>query len=283
VGDAGDAPMTLAISEVPPRPSRFSNVTTTGVIMITVWAVIIAVILYALFDSINSERLATYGGRVLMGFGVTLKLVVISLLVGAILSLPVAAGRLSHNRFIAALSFGYTYFFRGTPLIAQIFLIYYGAGQFAPQLKAIGLWWFFRDSFNCAILSFAINTAAYQAEILSGAIRNVPMGQREAARALGFHKLAELRKVVLPQAFISALRPYGNEVILMTKASSIASIITVLDLMGQTRFVFSKTYDLSFYFWAAAFYLVSVEVFSRVVNAVERRITRHLHLRQAPR
>ena len=95
--------------------------------------------------------------------------------------------------------------------------------------------------------------------------------------------VAELRKVVLPQALISALRPYGNEVILLIKASAIASIITVLDLMGQTRFVFSKTYDLSFYFWAAAFYLVSVEIFSRVVNAAERRLTRHLRSTAMPR
>jgi polar amino acid transport system permease protein len=249
--------------------------------MAAIWVVILAGLVFALIESISSERLTTYGFRVLVGFGVTLKLVVVSLIVGAVISLPVAAGRLSHHRVAGVLSFAYTYFFRGTPLIAQIFLIYYGAGQFAPQLKAVGLWWFFRDAFNCAVLSFAMNTAAYQAEILAGAIRNVPMGQREAARALGLHKLNEMRKIVLPQAFITALRPYGNEVILITKASSIASVITVLDLMGQTRFVFSKTYDLSFYFWAAAFYLVSVEIFSRVVNIVERRITRHLHIRRS--
>jgi polar amino acid transport system permease protein len=275
--------MTMALTGAPTRPGRFDNVTTTGVLMITAWALIVAAIVFALYESIDSERLGTYGGRILMGFGITLKLVAVSLFVGAILSLPIAAGRLSNSRPIGALAFAYTYFFRGTPLIAQIFLVYYGAGQFASELKAIGLWWFFRDAFNCAVLSFALNTAAYQAEILSGAIRTVPVGQREAARALGLHKLNELRKVVLPQALISALRPYGNEVILITKASSLASIITVLDLMGQTRFVFSKTYDLSFYFWAAAIYLVSVEIFSRFVNLLERRITRHLHLRQAPR
>ena len=143
-------------------------------------------------------------------------------------------------------------------------------------MKAIGLWWFFKDAFNCAVLSFALNTAAYQAEILSGAIRNTPRGQREAAAALGLHELATLWKIVLPQAFITALRPYGNELILMTKASSIASIITVLDLMGQTRFVYSKTYDLSFYFWAAALYLITVEIVSRAVNAIERWLTRHI-------
>jgi polar amino acid transport system permease protein len=273
--------MTMVLNALMPRIAlRRSVITPLGIAMAAVWVIIFAALAYALVDSISSERLTTYGWRVLMGFGVTLQLVGTSLFIGALISLPVAAGRLSDNRYIGALSFSYTYFFRGTPLIAQIFLIYYGAGQFSPQLKAIGLWWFFRDAFNCAVLSFAMNTAAYQAEILAGAIRTVPLGQREAARALGLHKLNELRKIVLPQALITALRPYGNEVILITKASSIASVITVLDLMGQTRFVFSRSYDLSFYFWAAAFYLVSVEIFSRVVNAVERRITRHLHLRR---
>jgi polar amino acid transport system permease protein len=274
--------MSMVLHALIPRVAlRRSVITPLGIVMAAIWVVILAGLVFALIESISSERLTTYGFRVLVGFGVTLKLVVVSLIVGAVISLPVAAGRLSHHRVAGVLSFAYTYFFRGTPLIAQIFLIYYGAGQFAPQLKAVGLWWFSRDAFNCAVLSFAMNTAAYQAEILAGAIRNVPMGQREAARALGLHKLNEMRKVVLPQAFITALRPYGNEVILITKASSIASVITVLDLMGQTRFVFSKTYDLSFYFWAAAFYLVSVEIFSRVVNVVERRITRHLHIRRS--
>jgi polar amino acid transport system permease protein len=274
--------MSMVLHALIPRVAlRRSVITPLGIVMAAIWVVILAGLVFALIESISSERLTTYGFRVLVGFGVTLKLVVVSLIVGAVISLPVAAGRLSHHRVAGVLSFAYTYFFRGTPLIAQIFLIYYGAGQFAPQLKAVGLWWFFRDAFNCAVLSFAMNTAAYQAEILAGAIRNVPMGQREAARALGLHKLNEMRKIVLPQAFITALRPYGNEVILITKASSIASVITVLDLMGQTRFVFSKTYDLSFYFWAAAFYLVSVEIFSRVVNIVERRITRHLHIRRS--
>jgi polar amino acid transport system permease protein len=268
--------MTIALSDVPPRPGRFDNVTPTGLVMMGFWIVVLAGIAWALVGSIDEERLTKYGWRIFSGFLITLELVAVSMIVGAILSLPVAAGRLSTNRVPGALAYAYSYFFRGTPLIAQIFLIYYGAGQIAPQLKAIGLWWFFKDAFNCAALSFALNTAAYQAEILSGAIRNTPRGQREAAAALGLHEMATLVKIVLPQAFISALRPYGNELILMTKASSIASIITVLDLMGQTRFVYSKTYDLSFYFWAAALYLITVEIVSRAVNAIERWLTRHI-------
>jgi polar amino acid transport system permease protein len=123
-----------------------------------------------------------------------------------------------------------------------------------------------------------MNTAAYQSEILSGAVRNVPRGQLEAAAALGLHRLVILRRIVMPQAIITALRPYGNEVVLMVKASAVASIVTVLDLMGQTRFIFSRTYDLSFYLLAAVFYLALVEILGRVINAIERRLTRHIRL-----
>ena len=270
--------MTVAVStEPPPRPGPFGGITPVGLALVLLWVLVAAVVAYALFESIDSDRLAQYGPRILLGFFTTLRLVAVSFVVGAILSIPIAVGRLSRGGIGGGLAYAYVYFFRGTPLIAQLFLIYYGAGEFAPQLKAIGLWWFFKDAFNCAALAFAINTAAYQAEILSGAIRHVPVGQREGAAALGLHVSVTLRKIIFPQALISALRPYGNEVVLLVKASAIASIVTVLDLMGQTRFVFSKTYDLSFYFWAAVFYLVTVEVLSRAVSAMERRITRHLY------
>jgi polar amino acid transport system permease protein len=268
--------MSAILSEAPPSGARRSTIRPLGIVLMALWGLAFIGVAFSLFNSVDGERLMTYGGRIAQGFVVTVELVVASVAVGAALSVPVAAGRLSANRLVGALAFAFSYFFRGTPLVAQTFLIYYGAGQFSPELKAAGLWWLFRDAFNCAVLAFALNTAAYQAEILSGAIRNVPRGQREGAAALGLHKWLTLRKIVLPQALVSAVRPYGNEVILMTKASSIASIITVLDLMGETRFVFSKTYDLSFYFWAALFYLATVEVVSHAVNLVERRLTRHI-------
>ena len=253
-----------------PRPS------VAGVILIGIWAVVLLGLILALASSVSGDRLDRYGWLIVRGFFTTIRLVAASLIVGAAISVPVAAGRLSRHRVAGVLAYAYSYFFRGTPLIAQTFLIYYGAGQFALELRGIGLWWFFRDAYNCAILAFALNTAAYQSEILSGAIRAVPAGQREAAHALGLHAFPILWRIVLPQALIIALRPYGNEVVLMIKASAIASIITVLDLMGQTRYVFSQTYDISFYLWAAVFYLVLVEALRRASNALERRITRHL-------
>jgi len=265
-----------AIAAPPARRRRRDDITAAGIVLMVLWAIALAAIAFAISRALNAEHLAAYGERLESGFLLTLRLVVSSVVIGAIISIPVAAGRLSNNRVIGAVAYAYSYFFRGTPLVAQLFLVYYGAGEFVGVLRATGLWWFFRDATNCAILSFALNTAAYQSEILAGAVRNVPRGQLEAAAALGLHRFVVLRRIVMPQAIITALRPYGNEVVLMVKASAVASIVTVLDLMGQTRFIFSKTYDLSFYLLAAVFYLVLVEALGRGVNAIERRITRHI-------
>ncbi len=224
-----------------------------------------------------------YGLKLLQGLGVTLELVVVSIICGAILAIPLAMARLSKNRVIAGLAFGYVYFFRGTPLLAQLFLIYYGAGQFVGPLKAIGLWGFFRDAFNCAAFAFTINTAAYQAEIYRGAIRSVPRGQWEAAHSLGLHVGPTLLKIVFPQAAIIALRPLGNEIILMIKGSAVASIVTVFDLMGETKLAFSRSYDLTIYLYAAVLYLLLVESIRRVWNVLELRLTRHLRRDNQPR
>jgi polar amino acid transport system permease protein len=220
--------------------------------------------------------LERYGGKLLEGLLVTLEIVSVSIVLGALLAVPIAAARMSKNRVVSGFAFGYVYFFRGTPLLAQLFLIYYGAGQFRHAFEAVGLWWFFRDAFNCAVFAFALNTAAYQAEIFRGAIRSVPRGQWEAARALGLHRLPLLWKVVFPQAAVVALRPLGNEIILMIKASAVASIVTVLDLMGETRRAFSRSYDMMIYIYAAVLYLLLVEAIRRLWNRLEARLTRHL-------
>ena len=210
------------------------------------------------------------------GLKVTLSLVVVSTILGAILSIPIAYARMSKNTILSALAYAYVYFFRGTPLLAQTFLIYYGVGSFRPQLEAVGLWSFFREAWYCAILAFALNTAAYQAEILRGAIQSVSKGQWEGAASLGLHKLQTLWKVILPQALIVALRPYSNEVILMIKGSAVVALITVLDLMGMTRLAYSRSYDFQAYIWAALIYFAMVEALRNGTDWIERRITVHL-------
>jgi polar amino acid transport system permease protein len=225
---------------------------------------------------VSLDLLARYWQQLLDGLIVTMELVLVSVVLGGLLAIPVAAARLSRNRIVSGIAFGYVYFFRGTPILAQLFLVYYGAGQFRPALDAIGLWGFFRDAFTCAIFTFTLNTAAYQAEIYRGAIRAVPRGQWEAARALGLPRLPLLWKIVFPQAAVVALRPLGNEVILLIKASAVASIVTVLDLMGETRRAFSRSYDMAIYFYAAILYLALVETIRRLWSWMEGRLTQHL-------
>ena len=222
------------------------------------------------------DLLQRYGPELLHGLLVTLQLVSISIVCGALLAVPVTAARLSGNRLLNGVAFAYVYFFRGTPLLAQLFLVYYGAGQFRPALDAVALWGFFRDPFNCALFAFTLNTAAYQAEIYRGAIRAVPRGQWEAGQALGMHRLPLLWTVAVPQAGIVALRPLGNEIILLIKASAVASIVTVSELMGETRLAFSRSYDMAVYFHAAVLYLIVVETIRRLWNRLDARLTRHL-------
>jgi len=240
--------------------------------------------------SILPDILVRYGDDLLDGFVITLKLVFYSVAIGALLAMVVAywrmpgAGKGARNPFLRlflyplfrALALFYTNLFRGTPLLAQLFLIYYGAGQFAPFWREVGLWWFLRDPFNCALLTFVLNTAAYQAEIFRGAVMAVPKGQWEGAAALGLTRRIAFLRVVGPQAALYALRPFGNEVILMVKGSAIASVVTVYDLLGETRLAFSDTFRFDVYFYAAALYLVLVETLRRVWNLLEGRLTRHL-------
>lgn len=263
--------------ERPPPPARgWSRQRILGHALVTLWALVGIGLVAYLALAWNGELVRKYAPGYLSGVGVTLSLVGISIVAGAILSVPIAYGRMSRNPVIATLAYAYVYFFRGTPLLAQAFLVYYGFGSFRAQFEAVGLWSFFREAFNCAVFAFSLNTAAYQAEILRGAIESVPRGQWEGAASLGLHRLQTLRKIILPQALIVALRPYGNEVILMIKGSAIVAIITVYDLMGITRLTYSRTFDFQSYLWAAIIYLMIVETLRHAIDWIERRITRHL-------
>lgn len=224
----------------------------------------------------TAELFERYGLRMLEGLLVTVELVVISVTLGALLALPIALARMSRSRLLRGVSFAYVHFFRGTPLLAQLFLVYYGSGQFRHFFESIGLWWLFRDAFFCAVFTFTLNTAAYQAEILRGALRSIPPGQREAALALGLRGPVVLFKVLLPQALLIALRPLGNEVILMVKGSAVASIVTVYDIMGVADLAFARSFDLSVYLWAAVLYIGIVEILSRLLNRAERWLSAHL-------
>lgn len=292
------------VERPPPRARGWPRRRIVGYALVCLWIAFGLGIVSYLFFAWNAAFFAKYAPAYLRGLGVTLSLVSISMVLGAILSVPVAYGRMSRNRILSGLAYCYVYFFRGTPLLVQTFLVYYGVGSFRPELSAVGvylpvvsdwvqvlphvsipvgftmgwftLWDFFKDAFNCGVFAFALNTAAYQAEILRGAIESVPRGQWEGAASLGLHKLQTLRKIVLPQALIVALRPYGNELILMVKASAIVAIITVYDLMGNAKLAFANSFDIQAYIWVAIVYLVMVEILRHGVEWIERRITIHL-------
>jgi polar amino acid transport system permease protein len=263
--------------ERPPRISRgWPGARIAGNLLVGLWVLIGTGLVLYLITAWNPDLFARYAPTYVSGLGVTLLLVVVSTVLGAILSVPVAFARMSKNRILSSIAYAYVYFFRGTPLLAQTFLIYYGLGTFRPQLEMLGLWAFFREAWYCAVLAFTLNTAAYQAEILRGAIQSVGAGQWEGAASLGLTRMQTLRKIILPQALIVALRPYGNELILMIKGSAIVAIITVYDLMGVTRLAYSRSFDFQTYIWAAILYLLMVEALRNGVEWIERRITRHL-------
>ncbi|KRB60253.1 amino acid ABC transporter permease [Rhizobium sp. Root708] len=274
--------MSYAEALIPPQPAPkaarkpITLARVTGYAVVALWILLAIVLITTVIGGWDPEKFTRYGPRYLHGLVTTIELVAISVFFGAILSLPLAFARMSPNRYINGIAYAYVYVFRGTPLLAQLFLIYYGLGGFRKELEAVGLWWFFRDAWFCGLFSMTINTAAYQAEILRGAIESVPRGQHEAAASLGIHKIVAFRKVVLPQALIVALRPYGNEIILLIKGSAVVAIITVLDLMGETRYAFSRTFDYQTYLWAAIFYLTMVEALRHLWGWIERRLTRHL-------
>jgi len=224
----------------------------------------------------NFEILSTWGSRLLQGLRVTVEVVSLSCAIGFVLAYPLSLARMSRNILISSPVVAYVTFFRGTPLLCQLYLVYYGAGEVRPFLTDMGVWWFFRDSFYCCILAFSLNTGAYQSEIFRGAIQSVPKGQIEAARALGLSRYAIARHVVWPQAMLVALRPLGNELIGMIKASALAAIVTLLDLMGQTRFVFARTFDFSIYLYAAIIYLAMTQAIGRIWDWLERLLSRHL-------
>ena len=214
--------------------------------------------------------------KLLNGLIVTCELVGLSIILGSPLALILALLRVHGDALVRHLASLYCFALRGTPLLAQLFLVYYGAGQFRPSLEALGLWQFFRSPFICTVFAFTLNTAAYQAEILYGALRSIAPGQEEAGRMLGLGAVTRLLHLRLPQALIVALRPLGNEYVMVMKASALASVVTVYDLMGETRQIFAKTFDIGIYVIAALIYLVVVELFRRFWSLIEQRMTRHI-------
>lgn len=219
--------------------------------------------------------------RLLGGAVLTLEITFLSLLVGLCLAVPVAVARLSYRRILWMPAYGYMLYFRGTPLLVQLFLVYYGSGQFQPLLDQAGVWFLFREAYFCAVLTLTLNTAAYTAEILRGAIMAVPRGEIEAARSLGMSGLLLYRRIVLPKAFRLALPAYTNEAVFLLQATSLVSIITLLDLTGVARIIVARSFEpYKLYIAAGLIYLVITYTFVLVSRRLERRLS--VHQREQP-
>lgn len=210
----------------------------------------------------------------------TLTLAAISLLIGFVVSVPVALMRLSKSRVLSSIAYGYVYLIRSTPLLVQMFLIYYGSAQFRGVLSEVGLWSLFREPWFCAIFALALNTAAYTSEIIRGGIQSVALGQIEAARAVGMSPLLQFRRIIFPIAIRQALPAYGNEIMLIIKSTSLASTITIVEVTGLAKQIISATYaPVEVFIVAGAIYLVITFVISRLVMLAEWWLNPHMRTR----
>jgi His/Glu/Gln/Arg/opine family amino acid ABC transporter permease subunit len=208
------------------------------------------------------------------GLLITLQLLLCTLAVGLIISVPMALCWTEGPTPVKWLIHFYVTLFRGTPLLVQIFLIYYGLGQF-EAVRDSALWPFFRDPFYCALLALSLNTSAYTTNIIRGAIKAVPYGEIEAGRAFAMSRLTLYRYVILPQAFKMVLPAYGNEIIIILKATSLASTVTIMDLTGVAYNIFSTTYQpYEPFITAALIYIFITFTLTRLFRLVEVRLNR---------
>jgi arginine/ornithine transport system permease protein len=198
-------------------------------------------------------------------------LLVAALCAGLAAAIPLAVMRASANPWISRPVWLFTYVFRGTPLLVQLFLIYYGLAQFSWMRESM-VWPMFASAWFCAMLAFAINTCAYTTEIIAGAISATNHGEVEAARAMGMSPFTLYRRILLPSALRRSLPAYSNEVIMMLHGTSLASIVTLLDITGAAREVNSRFYlPFEAFITAAGFYLTLTFVLVSLFHLAEKR------------
>ncbi|QTS88211.1 ABC transporter permease [Ectopseudomonas khazarica] len=221
-----------------------------------------------LFDyNVVLDSLPLYFGGVL----VTLKLLLIALVVGLLLAVPLAVMRVSKQALVNFPAWLYTYVIRGTPMLVQLYLLYYGLAQFEAVRESF-MWPYLSSATFCACLAFAINTSAYTAEILAGSLKATPHGEIEAAKAMGMSRGKLYRRILLPSALRRALPQYSNEVIMMLHTTSLASVVTLIDITGAAKTVSSQYYlPFEAYITAGLFYLVLTFILVRLFKLAERR------------
>ena len=201
----------------------------------------------------------------------TLKLLSVSLVLGLFLGLFFAILRLNKNPFINKFAYGYSYIFRGTPLLVQIFIIYFGLGQI-ESLRSSFLWVALKEPYWCAIIAFALNTGAYTSEILRSAFQTIKPGFIEAGKSLGIQSKIIFYKIQVPIAIRQSLPAYGNEIILMLKGTSLASTVTLMDLTGVAKYIISTTFKpVEVFIVAGGIYLFITFIIHNIIKYLERK------------
>ena len=202
---------------------------------------------------------------------VTLKLLSVSLIIGLFIGLFFAVLRLNKNIFINKFAYGYSYIFRGTPLLVQIFIIYFGLGQI-ELVRLSFLWVVLKEPYWCAIIAFALNTGAYTSEILRSAFQTIKPGIIEAGKSLGISKKEIFYKIQIPIAIRQSLPAYGNEIILMLKGTSLASTVTLMDLTGVAKYIISTTFKpIEVFIVAGGIYLFMTFIIHNVIKFLEKK------------
>ena len=202
---------------------------------------------------------------------ITLKLLSLSLFFGIFIGLIFAILRLNKNPIINKFAYGYSYVFRGTPLLVQIFIIYFGLGQI-EWLRSTFLWVVLKEPYWCAIIAFALNTGAYTSEILRSAFQTIKPGIIEAGKSLGISNKIIFYKIQIPVAIRQSLPAYGNEIILMMKGTSLASTVTLMDITGVAKHIVSTTYKpLEIFLLAGAIYLFMTFLIHNFIKYLEKK------------
>ena len=202
---------------------------------------------------------------------ITLKLLSASLFFGLFLGLFFAILRLNKNIFVNKFAYGYSYVFRGTPLLVQIFIIYFGLGQI-EYLRSTVLWVVLKEPYWCAIIAFTLNTGAYTSEILRSAFQTIKPGIIEAGKSLGISNKIIFYKIQIPIAIRQSLPAYGNEIILMMKGTSLASTVTLMDLTGVAKYIISTTFKpVEVFIVAGGIYLFMTFIIHNVIKYLEKK------------
>ncbi len=202
---------------------------------------------------------------------ITLKLLSVSLILGLFIGLGFAILRMNNNKLINKFAYGYSYIFRGTPLLVQIFIIYFGLGQI-EYLRTTFLWVVLKEPYWCAIIAFSLNTGAYTSEILRSAFQTIKLGYLEAGKSLGIPSKIIFTKIQIPIAIKQSLPAYGNEIILMLKGTSLASTVTLMDLTGVAKYIISTTFKpVEVFIVAGGIYLFMTFIIHNVIKYLEKK------------